>query len=131
MSISERQAGTWCSLFVAGTVIPRPNHHFLTPKPIEVTSSGHPLEIVILCGTEGFTDAEGEPVSPSWFLSKQELFILREMLDQFDEEGNLVQERTLPTPLEEIDAMVLEMRAEAEKLTQPEHINEEEIAYDA
>ncbi len=115
MSITDRQPGAWCSLFVAGTVVPRLNHHFLTAEPIAVTINEAPIGVVALCGTENFTDANGEIVEPRWFLSKTEFFILRGMLDQYDEDGNLVQERTLPLPLEEIDQMVRDMRLAAEQ----------------
>lgn len=112
MSISKRQPGTWCSLFIAGTVIPRANHHFLTADPIDVTQSGNPLQIVILPGTESFSNADGEPATPVGFISKSEFFTLRTMLECTTDGGELI-ERTLPTAWEDIDAMVIAMREAA------------------
>ena len=117
MSISHRQSGAWCSLFVVGTVEPRANHHFLTPEPIAVTKFGHSLAINILCGTTDFHDADGLPVDPVGYISKTEFFALRSMLGGVDDDGN-VTERTLPLAWEEIDAMVQAMRQPDETINQ-------------
>lgn len=104
MSISTLRAADTYSILIAGSVIPRANHK---PIPVDVTRNDQPLTVWLLRGLE-FHDAEGEPVQPEGYLSNDEYFTLRTMLEHTDE-NDVYHERTLPMDWEEIDAMVIAM----------------------
>ena len=106
MSISTRRPADTYSILIAGSVIPRANHK---PIPVDVTKNGQPLTVWLLRGLK-FKDEAGNPVTPEGYLSNDEYFTLRTMLEHTDENDELVA-RTLPMDWDEIDAMVEAMRA--------------------
>lgn len=114
MSISTRRAADTYSILIAESVIPRANH---TPIPVDVTKNGQPLTVWLLRGLK-FKDEAGEAVTPEGFLSNDEYFLLRTMLEHTDE-NDVYHERTLPMDWEDIDAMVVAMREAAAQQSQP------------
>jgi hypothetical protein len=108
MSISNYRPENTYSILLADSVIPRANH---TPIPVDVTKNGQSLTVWLLRGLE-FHDEDGNPVTPLGYLSNDEYFLLRTMLEHTDENG-VFHERVLPYPWEEIDALVTKMREEA------------------
>lgn len=113
MSISTRRAADTYSILIADSVIPRANH---TPIAVDVTKNAKPLTVWLLRGLE-FKDDEGNPVTPLGYLSNDEYFTLRTMLAHTDE-NDVYHERTLPMSWEDIDAMVIAMRAAAAQQSQ-------------
>ncbi|MEQ3693156.1 MAG: hypothetical protein ABNH16_06975 [Thalassolituus sp.] len=108
MSISTRRPADTYSILIAESVIPRANH---TPIPVDVTKNGQPLTVWLLRGLE-FKDEAGEAVTPLGYLSNEEFFTLRTMLEHADE-NDVYHERTLPMDWDEIDALVTKKREEA------------------
>jgi hypothetical protein len=114
MSISTHRAKDTYSILIADSVIPRDNHK---PIPVDVTKNGQPLTVWLLRGLE-FHDDAGEAVTPEGYLSKDEYFTLRTMLEHTDE-NDVYHERVLPYPWEDIDALVTKMREAAAQQSQP------------
>lgn len=113
MSISTRRPADTYSILIAGSVIPRANHK---PIPVDVTKNDQLLTVWLLRGLE-FKEDEGNPVTPLGYLSNEEFFTLRTMLEHTDE-NDVYHERTLPMDWDEIDAMVEAMRAAAAQQSQ-------------
>ena len=122
MSISNYRPENTYSILLADSVIPRAYH---TPISVDVTKNDQPLTVWLLRGLE-FKDEAGNPVTPLGYLSNDEYFLLRTMLEHTDE-NDVFHERTLPMSWEDIDAMVIAMReAAAAESTELELGNEQE-----
>lgn len=110
MSISHYNPALYCSILIPGSFVVPENHSALST--VDVTKNGNALTVVIFVGTNHFKDEDGNPVTPLGYLSNEEYFTLRTMLEHTDENDELVA-RTLPMDWDEIDAMVIAMREAA------------------
>lgn len=107
MSISHYNPALYCSILIPGSFVVPANHSALSF--VDVTKDGAAFTVAIMVGTNHFKDEAGNPVTPLGYLSNDEYFLLRTMLEHTDEDGELI-ERTLPLSWEDIDAMVIAMR---------------------
>lgn len=107
MSISHYNPALYCSILIPGSFVEPANHSALST--VDVTKNGNALTVVIFVGTNHFKDEDGNPVTPLGYLSNDEYFTLRTMLEHTDE-NDVYHERKLPYPWEDIDAMVIAMR---------------------
>ena len=109
MSISKYNPALYCSILIPGSFVVPANHSALSF--VDVTKDGAEFTVAIMVGTNHFKDEDGNSVTPLGYLSNDEFFTLRTMLEHTDENG-VFHERTLPMDWDEIDAMVEAMRAE-------------------
>lgn len=114
MSISKYNPALYCSILIPGSLVVPANHSALST--VNVTKDGLPLTVAIMVGTNHFKDEAGNPVTPLGYLSNDEYFLLRTMLEHTDE-NDVYHERTLPMDWDEIDAMVIALREELLVLT--------------
>lgn len=115
MSISHYNPALYCSILIPSSFVVPENHSALST--VDVTKNGEPMTVVIFVGTNHFKDEDGNPVTPLGYLSNDEYFLLRTMLEHTDENG-VYHERTLPMDWDEIDAMVIAMREAAAQQSQ-------------
>lgn len=115
MSISNRNPATYCSILIPGSFVVPANHSALSF--VDVTKNGNALTVAIMVGTNHFKDDDGNPVTPLGYLSNDEYFTLRTMLEHTDE-NDVYHERKLPYQWEDIDALVTKMREEAAQQSQ-------------
>jgi len=115
MSISKYNPALYCSILIPGSFVVPANHSALST--VDVTKNGNALTVVIFVGTNHFKDEAGNPVTPEGYLSNDEYFLLRTMLEHTDENG-VFHERVLPYPWEDIDALVTKMREAAAQQSQ-------------
>lgn len=105
---------------MVSVVIPSMKSDYQNHSPLsvlDVTQDGQAFEIHIYRGKK-FSDENGETFTPLGYLSNDEYFTLRTMLEHTDENG-VFHKRVLPYPWEEIAAMIIAMRKAAAQQSQP------------
>lgn len=115
MSISHYNPALYCSILIPGSFVVPANHSALSF--VDVTKDGAEFTVAIMVGTNHFKDVDGNSVTPLGYLSNDEYFLLRTMLEHTDE-NDVYHERTLPMNWDEIDAMVIAMREAAAQQSQ-------------